>query len=413
MFDSHKIDDYFDGEKSLDGQFDSNKLRTSHWYRIAKLGFPCVAAALLGLMIVMPSIRKSVDLRDNITVPRKNEIDKLHIESTVFNMTDSKNRVNHLTADNIDETEPNSKKVKINNPRGQIPTDSGEIYISANTGYFTQDVNILDLQDNVSATVNDSTTITSSEASYDFNTEMGYGNKPVFAQGEWGTLQAKSFNYDKKANILTLYGYSKYSGTHGELTAEEENKYFVSEEKIVSKGNVKIKQKGGTLFADEVVSYLSSTEPKELIKAEATGNVEIKTDKETATGGKGIYDAENNKIVLYGTDNARVKVVQGKNILTASKMIVHLIAGEKQEVSRVEALGQVVVITPKGKAKGNRGIYNPQKKLVELWDNVQIEQDGNFINGEHAETDLTTSISRIKGKQKGGRVSGTFYKRKK
>ena len=90
MFDSHKIDDYFDGEKSLEGQFDNNKLQTSGWYRIAKLGFPCVAAALLGLMIVMPSIRKSVDLRDNITVPRKNEIDKLHIESTVFNMTDSK-----------------------------------------------------------------------------------------------------------------------------------------------------------------------------------------------------------------------------------------------------------------------------------------------------------------------------------
>ena len=413
MFDSHKIDDYFDGEKSLEGQFDNSKLQTSGWYRIAKLGFPCVAAALLGLMIVMPSIRKSVDLRDNITVPRKNEIDKLHIESTVFNMTDSKNRVNHLTADNIDETEPSSKKVKINNPRGQIPTDSGEVYISADTGYFTQDVNILDLQDNVSAIVNDSTTITSSEASYDFNTEIGYGNKPVFAEGEWGSLQAESFNYDKKSNVLTLYGHSHFSGTHGELTAEKENKYFMEEEKIVSKGDVKITQKDGTLFADEVVSYLSKTEPKELIKAEATGNVQIKTAKETAMGGKGVYDAQSNKIVLHSDDSMLVKVVQEKNVLTASKMIVHLLPGKKQEISHIEALGKVEVVTPKGKAKGNRGTYSPQKKLVELWDNVVIEQDGNFIHGEHAETDLTTSISRIKGTQKGGRVSGTFYKRKK
>ena len=106
MFDSHKIDDYFDGEKPLDVGYQTQKPQESGFYRFAKLGFPCVAAALLGLMIVMQNIKKSIDLRDNITVPRKNEMDKLHMETTVFNMTDNKNRVNRLTADMVDEVEP-------------------------------------------------------------------------------------------------------------------------------------------------------------------------------------------------------------------------------------------------------------------------------------------------------------------
>jgi hypothetical protein len=50
---------------------------------------------------------------------------------------------------------------------------------------------------------------------------------------------------------------------------------------------------------------------------------------------------------------------------------------------------------------------------VELWDNVEISQDGNFVRGGHAETDLKTSVSRITGKQKGERISGTLYKKRK
>ena len=57
MFDSHKIDDYFDGEKPLDVGYQTQKPQESGFYRFAKLGFPSVAAPLLGLMIVMPNIK--------------------------------------------------------------------------------------------------------------------------------------------------------------------------------------------------------------------------------------------------------------------------------------------------------------------------------------------------------------------
>ena len=81
---------------------------------------------------------------------------------------------------------------------------------------------------------------------------------------------------------------------------------------------------------------------------------------------------------------------------------------------KVEALQNVVVKTPKGTASGNKGIYNPRTKLVELLGDVRIEQDGNFVVGQRAETDLNTSVSRLKGGEKtGGRISGIFYNKRK
>ena len=75
MFDSHKIDDYFDGKRPFENAKPDDKPKTSVWLRFVKLGFPCLAAAILGVMVVMPNIKKSVDLQDDITVPRKNEME--------------------------------------------------------------------------------------------------------------------------------------------------------------------------------------------------------------------------------------------------------------------------------------------------------------------------------------------------
>ena len=50
MFDSHKIDDYFDGKRPFENAKPDDKPKTSVWLRFVKLGFPCLAAAILGVM---------------------------------------------------------------------------------------------------------------------------------------------------------------------------------------------------------------------------------------------------------------------------------------------------------------------------------------------------------------------------
>ena len=494
MFDSKKIDSYFEGKQSLDLQSSTDMPKKISWRRVFKLGAPCLAAALLGMMVVIPNVRKSVDLRDNITVPRKNEMEKLHIEQTVFSSTDNKNRINKITADSVDETEPGSKLVKIVNPRGTIPTESGVAEISANSGLFNQNNNVLQLDNDVKAVVDNNTVITTTFAYYDFEKEYGWGDNPIKAKGDWGTMDAQAFAYDKKQAVLTLKGRNKIAGNGGTLSSQTETLVYQNENKTVSSGKASFTQNDSVLRADKIVGYFTEKGKKELVRAEAFGNVVIKTSDETITGKEGHYNPQTGEIVLYGNSlkdkngSGRVSIHQGENVLYAQKIIAYIdvngkkdlkeavavgkvrivtpnetaagkeghynpISGEiilygnylteakktghvtirqgdnvlraekitaylatsgKKDLQKAVAVGSVKVTTPNGTAEGDKGVYNPKENKVELFDNVKIEQNGNFIIGAYAETDLLTSVSRIRGDENtGGRIFGTFYKKRK
>lgn len=494
MLDTKKIDSYFDGKKNL--SLDSSVVmpKKISWRRVFKLGLPCLAAALLGVMVVMPNIRKNVDLRDNITIPHKNEMEKLHIEQTVFNSTDHKNRVNKIVADSVDETEPGSKLMKIVNPRGSIPTESGIADISAQGGLFNQNNNILELTGDVTAIVDNNTEITSPHVKYDFKKEFGWSDEPVKAKGDWGSMEAQSFEYDKNKSLLVLKGHNKIIGNGGVLSAEEQTLIYQYENKSVSTGKASVAQNNNVMRADKIVGYFTASGKKELVRAEAFGNVVIKTPEETITGKEGHYNPLTGEVVLYGSltgeknDSGRVSIrqgnnilyaqkitaylavngkkdlqkaiavgkvrivtpsetaagkeghynpltgevvlygnyltearkngfvtiKQGENVLKAEKIIAYLNKGGKKDLQKAVAVGNVSVTTPSGSAVGDRGVYSPQENKVELFDNVRIEQNGNYIEGVHAETDLVTSISRISGDENtGGRIRGKFYKIRK
>lgn len=344
MFDSHKIDAYFDGERPFENVQAEQKNKMPVVRRFIKLGFPCLAAAILGVMLVMPNIKKSIDLRNDETLPRKNEMEKLHIEQTVYHTTDSKNRVSTITADSVDEVSPEAKNVKINNPSGEIPTDNGMIQIKALTGYFNQNDNVLTLVEKVIAYDERKTVVKTEEASYDFKKDYGFGSKRINAEGTWGDLEAESFEFYKNENILILKGKHVVTTSQGILTADKETRFFQNEHKSVSLGNVIVRQNDNILYANKMIAW-------------------------------------------FTPDN---------------------------ELKKTEAYGNVRIVTPKGKAFGDKGVYNPKTAKVELFGRVRLEQQGNVINGNKAETDLNTQISRITGnKNKGGRISGTFYSKRK
>ena len=58
MFDSKKLDSYFDGNNTFVSHRHKKSAFTFSWNRFIRLGFPCIAAALLGLMVVLPNIKK-------------------------------------------------------------------------------------------------------------------------------------------------------------------------------------------------------------------------------------------------------------------------------------------------------------------------------------------------------------------
>lgn len=375
MFDSRKIDDFFDGSKPFENDKTEVHTEVSGWLRFIKLGFPCLAAAIFGLMLVMPNIKKSVDFQNSATAPRKNEMEQLHMEQTVYNATDANNRVNVVHADSVDEVSPGSKIIRMTNPDGEIPTDSGRWYIKSDIGYFNQESNVLTLEKNIRAVDEKGTQVITSKAVYDFNAETGSGREKVYANGEWGKMEAEGFDYDKKTAVLILRGKHKITGGEGVLSAEEKTTFYQDGNKSVSEKNVVITRGEDILQADRIVNYFTSGGRKELKRSEAFGNVRIISPKGTATGDRGIYN---------------------------------------QKTGKAELFGKVRIETPKGRASGDKGIYNPQTGKVELEGNVCLEQNGNVIYGSRAITDLNTSVSRVlSGKTSDSRVSGTFYSKRK
>ena len=403
MFDSKKIDAYFEGRKLLTPE--KRIVRSGFsWSRFVKLGFPCFAAAIFGVMMVLPNIKKSVDIRNEITLPHKNEMEKLHAEQVVLNVTDKKNRVNQVWADNMDELEAGSGEIKINNPHAEVNSDSGVINISADIGFMNQNTKVLRLEENVKVVDEKNNTIQTSKATYDFENEYGFGDESVYAEGDWGNLSAQGFNFDKNAEILVLLGNSEINTEKGVLTAEKETQIFQKENKVISIGNAEVKQNEKSLKADKIVNYFSSGDKKELVKTEAFGKVKVISEKGTALADKAIYRADTGAAELFGN----VVITSEKGVAKSDKAVYQANTGV------AEMFGNVVITSEKGVAKSSRAVYNPKDNTVDLYDNVVLEQGDNFMYGQHAHTDLNTSISTMTAdKNKGTRVSGTFYSKRK
>lgn len=375
MFDSQKIDAYFDGAKTLSSPKRKNVRLSGLKSRFVKLGFPCIAAAILGVMVVMPNIKKSVDINDQIILPRKSEMEKLHAEQVVLNTTDNKNRVNKVWADNMDELEIGSDDIKINNPRAEIAADSGVIHISADEGVVNQNTKILHLTKNVKAVDSQNNSVKTENAVYEFEKEYGYGNEQVSASGDWGNLTAQGFTYDKNKALLVLLGKTEIITEKGVLKSEKETHIFQNENKVISIGNASVKQQNNSLYADRIINYFSSGNKKTLLKTEAEGNVKVVAPKGSAYAKKALYKADSQVAELFGG---------------------------------------VIIKTEKGIAKSNRAVYNATENTVDLYGDVVLEQGENFMYGQHAHTDLNTSVSTLKAeKNQRSRVSGVFYNKRK
>lgn len=218
MFDQSKLDSYFNGENISAGNKKSELSRHTRIIRLIKLLLPSIAALLIGLLIIFPSLKETNDeFSIDITIPKKGELEKLHMENTTFYITDKDNKVNNFTAKNVDETAPGSKLIKLTNPDGVLPLNNGGwINIKSPIGYFNQNTNVLTLQNNVDMFYSDGMTGKTEEMTFDFNADKGWSNKEVTSEGVFGTLQSQGFEFYSKKNLLIFTGKTY-------ITVEEES----------------------------------------------------------------------------------------------------------------------------------------------------------------------------------------------
>ena len=140
----------------------------------------------------------------------------------------------------------------------------------------------------------------------------------------------------------------------------------------------------------------------------------IKTETEdiTAQGSITYYPSKQQAVAL---DNVIATDAQ-KNKVYADRMISFFEKNAQGalEMKRVEIYDNVKIVTKDAEVTADRGVYLPKDNLVNLYDRVVIKQDGNFIRGDYAVTDLSTGVSRLlTRKGSGKRVSGVFREKDK
>ena len=206
--DIHQLDNYFNNNATGQTANKSVLNRYTRIVKMVKLALPAVAAILISILLIYPYLKNDIrDFQLDLTLPQKGELEKLHISNTPFYITDKDNKVSNFIASNIDETSPGSKLIKLTNPEGMIPqNDNLWINIKSPTGFFDQNKNLLELQQNVEVFYSDGINLNTSSAFFDFNKSLGYGNTPISGQGFLGNFKSQGFEIKTKENILILKG---------------------------------------------------------------------------------------------------------------------------------------------------------------------------------------------------------------
>lgn len=241
-----------------------------------------------------------------------------------------------------------------------------------------------------------------------------------------------------------------------EITATETVEWLRNEKQYIARKDVIVKQGAMEIHSDLLTADYreGTTSSMEIWQMTAEGNVEIKDETTTAYGDKGVYDVTNGVAVLTGQNlklvspdqtvtasermeyhaNERLAkaignatVVRAKDTLkadtltayfkdeaattaTSDKTPVGSPLGGGGNIDRLEADGNVVIITPTEKIYGSKAIYRADTNTAEITGKVKLERGENVLEGARAEVNLNTNISKMFAAGKSGeRVRGVFF----
>jgi lipopolysaccharide export system protein LptA len=211
-----------------------------------------------------------------------------------------------------------------------------------------------------------------------------------------------------------------------EIEADQGIEWLRDQNIYVARGNAKASRSGVTVHGDTLTArYRAKGEGgTEIYQLEAVGNVRIVSPNETIVADRAIYDADQSVLVMTGKalklstrqdtitardsleywEKRQLAVARGDAVATreqkriqADVLSAQLVEGADKELKlrRVDAFGHVDVRTDLEVAKGDKGVYQVERGLATLIGNVRITRGQNQLNGEMAEVNLNTGVSRL------------------
>lgn len=211
----------------------------------------------------------------------------------------------------------------------------------------------------------------------------------------------------------------RISAEKGVEWRQEEQLYRATGNAVATRGNSSIR--ADTLTAH----YKKGPDGKNQIwKVVGAGSVLITSGEDKMTGETAVYLVEDGIFTLTGGDlkienpkrtiTARdrieyrskeqvahvvgnAKAVEGKRTVSADRFIAYFKEGKdgKTEMKKVDAVGDVVIITEKEVVRGDRGEFDNDTRIATLTGNVRVTSGDNQLNGAKAIVNMKTGISRL------------------
>jgi lipopolysaccharide export system protein LptA len=218
-----------------------------------------------------------------------------------------------------------------------------------------------------------------------------------------------------------------------EITADGGIEWNRAAKTYVARGAAQARRGDLTVAADTLTAHYREKADggSEIYQLEADGHVRLASQSAVVTGERAVYDVAARKMTVTGeglkletptdvltaqdrleySDRTReasahgaVTVVRDGQRLEAEHVVATLAPGAAGElaVTRVEADGNVRIATPREFVRADRGTYDVEKQFAVLTGGVKVTQDQNQLNGEYAEVDLKSGVSRLLGAPPGG-----------
>jgi lipopolysaccharide export system protein LptA len=217
-------------------------------------------------------------------------------------------------------------------------------------------------------------------------------------------------------------------GSPVEIESEQGIEWRRNDKVYIARGNAKAKRGDSQVFADTLTARYRdrANGSSEIWQLEADGQVRLTSPGRTVYGEKAVYNLDTRVLRMTG-NNLRVVTteetvtaedsleyhegsqtilahgnavaVRGDRRVRADVLTGHL---EKRtdgsyEITRLEADGNVEVKTKDTYAKSAKGDYDLNKDFITLTGDVKITNGQNQFNGEYAEMDVNTGVSRLLG----------------
>ena len=211
-----------------------------------------------------------------------------------------------------------------------------------------------------------------------------------------------------------------------EITADNGIEWEKNKEILIASGNAKASRGGVTVLAEVLRAYYrkKTTGGTDLYRLDAAGGVKIFSDTESMEGQTAVLDFEqailkvDGKKVIYKagpdtiTANQQMEYWERQKMAVARGNAVAIHKGKtlradvlkallrknktgRSEVYIIEAFNNVLIVSDKDRLRSDSAIYKLDSGIVTLKENVSIIRENSILNGDLAEINFKTGISKL------------------